>query len=474
MNSTLKYLLPLGALVAVVFVATLISQNVGDQSIGGDDPNEFRLNGPPLYFTHEAIGYDPTSEDMVLRNFQGFYEPGGPKVLIPFWFKNPHPVSVKIAVLGRSCTACSTVRVATFSQADTQTFHHHAAASTLPASPIGPPSLLAGLSVLALIESAKKEDFNFDRPADKIEVPAAADANTPSWGMLIMGVDVPLGPKPLRAEFSFTAGNTAPVNKAFFVNVTGVAPFDVVPKQIKFDDLPENAEPQTKELFYWSSTRGMPTPGRDNWPTLQPPNLSLTGNDPFLKLGTPIPLSDAELARSPMQQGQGGAPLRVLGAYRIPVTISRKAPGPQPGTVIEPDLGPYERSIGVTSPGVVASQSVKVLTTMTGLVALHGNSQVVDMGSFRESGKRQPVMLVSDRKDLTLEPLPEESKPSFLTVKPVKTEVSGGRTYWTFEIEVKAGLLAGELPAESMVAFKITTPTGVRKLRVPVKGRTYR
>ena len=431
MNSSLKYALPLGALVAVVFVATLISQNVGNQSIGGDDPNEFRLNGPPLYFTHEAIGYDPTSEDMVLRTFQGFYEPGGPKVLIPFWFKNPHPVPVGIGVLRRSCTSCSTVRVATFSEADTQTFFHRAAASSLPASPIGPPSLLAGLSVLALMESAKKQDFDFDRPEDKIEVPAATDANTPTWGMLILGVDVHvIGPKPLRADFSFAAGKTTPVNKAFFVNVIGSAPFEVVPKHIKFDDLPENAEPQTRELFYWSSTRGMPVPGRDGGPTLHPPTLSLTGSDPFLTLGTPIPLSDADLARSPMQQGQGGAPLRVLGAYRIPVTITRKALGPQPGTVVEPDLGPYERTIGVTSPGTVASQTVKVQTNMTGLVALFGNSQIVDMKSFR-SGTSVPATLVTDRKDITLEPLPEESKPSFLTVTPGKKEVEGGRTYWT-------------------------------------------
>lgn len=474
MNS-LKFALPVGLLVVVVFGATIISMNVGNQGTTGGSSGEFVPSGPPLYFTHEAIGYDPTSEDMVLRTFQGFYEPGGPKVLIPFWFKNPHPVPVVIAAIGRSCTSCSTVRVATFSNADVDTFAQRTTVGCLLASPIGPPSLLTALSALALVGSATNQDFNFDRPDDTITVPAATNATTPTWGMLILGVDVTgIGPKQLRADFSFTAGKTPTVNKSFVVTVAGVAPFEVVPKQVKFDDLPEGAEPQSKELFYWSSTRGMPAPGREAWPTLSPPNVSLSGTDPFFKIGAPIPFSEEQLARAPVQQGQGGAPVRVLSGYRIPITILRSVPGTQPGTTLEPDIGPYERTIGITSPGTVASQSVKVQANMTGLVSLRGTALSVDLGSFRESGTRVKASLITDRKDITLEPLPDETKPSYLNVTLLPKNVEGGRTYWPFEIEIKPGVLSGELPLDSVIVFKITTPTGLRKVRVPVKGRAYR
>ncbi len=259
------------------------------------------------------------------------------------------------------------------------------------------------------------------------------------------------------------------------MSVTGAQPFEVIPKLIKFDDLPEGSSPQTKEFFFWSSTRVMPGPGQEWWPTLHPPTLTPGTADPFLTVGAPIPLSDAELARAPMQQGQGGAPLRVLAAYRVPVTLTRKVPGQQPGTYVEPDIGPYERTIGVTTPGTPASQQVKVQANITGLVSLRSGTSVVDLGSFRgESGvKTRPQVLVSDRRDLTLEPLLGESKPAALDVTLSPSSVQGGRTYWEFVVEVKPNAVSGELPPDSVVVFKITTPTGERKLRVPVKGRAF-
>ena len=50
---------------------------------------------------------------MAKRTFPMFYEPsGGKQIPVSFWFQNPHPVPVRVAILGRSCTSCSSARLA--------------------------------------------------------------------------------------------------------------------------------------------------------------------------------------------------------------------------------------------------------------------------------------------------------------------------------------------------------------------------
>ena len=109
MNSTLKYtVLPLALVVVVVFGVTLISMGVGDQKAA--DPIGANFN-PPLYFTLTEMVYDPTSDLVAKRTFPGYYEPtGGKQIPVSFWFQNPHPVPVRVAILGRSCTSCSSAR----------------------------------------------------------------------------------------------------------------------------------------------------------------------------------------------------------------------------------------------------------------------------------------------------------------------------------------------------------------------------
>ena len=68
---------------------------------------------PPLFFGLTDMAYDPTSDRPAERTFPGYYEPtGGQQIPVSFWFQNPHPVPVRVAILGRSCTSCSSARLA--------------------------------------------------------------------------------------------------------------------------------------------------------------------------------------------------------------------------------------------------------------------------------------------------------------------------------------------------------------------------
>ena len=113
MNSTLKYtVLPLALVVLVVFGVTIISLGVGEQ--GKVRRTETgTMYSPPLFFGLTNMSYNPTSDRPAERTFPAYYEPtGGQQIPVSFWFQNPHPVPVRVAILGRSCTSCSSARLA--------------------------------------------------------------------------------------------------------------------------------------------------------------------------------------------------------------------------------------------------------------------------------------------------------------------------------------------------------------------------
>jgi hypothetical protein len=258
----------------------------------------------------------------------------------------------------------------------------------------------------------------------------------------------------------------------FHMALVGVNPFEVVPRSLPFGDLPQGAGPATRDFIYWSATRG---PSTD--PPLSKPTLTVGGQDPFLRVGEPVEMAPVEVERLALQltiEGKG-APIRVRGAYRVPVTLYRHLPGkPAPGAPAEPDIGPYERQIGVTTAGTLYTVPIPVTANVLGLVGLV-DAQVADLKQFNShGGVERPFTLASDRADLVLRPLTDEFKPGVLKVSLSDPQPAGGtRRVWTLKVGVGPGAWSGSLPADSVVVLEAKTADGVRKVRIPVKGVAF-
>lgn len=472
MNSTLKYtVLPLVLVVLVVFGVTIISLGVGDQK-AADDPTGADFN-PPLFFSLTNMAYNPTSERPSERTFPAYYEPtGGQQIPVSFWFQNPHPVPVRVAILGRSCTSCSSARLAVVPP---EMIGMLAAARVAVAGGITAPESPNDLTTQetdALSTSLKWEYFDLERPDQSVEVPPGS-ADQPTWGLLQFGVQLAgVGPKQLSVNVGLTAGDNPQAQMPFNMVVVGVNPFEVVPRALPFGDLPEGASPATRDFIYWSATRGPTTD-----PPLSKPTLAVGGQDPFLKVGEPVPLTadQAESLAVQLTVEGKGAPIRVRGAYRVPVTVYRHLPGkPAPGAPAEPDIGPYERQVGVTAAGTLHSVPIPVTATIVGLVGLI-DSQAADLKHFNgKGGVEKPFALASDRNDLVLRPLPDEFKPRVLKATLTDPQPAGGsRRVWTLKVGIAAGDWVGSLPADSVVVLEAKTADGVRKVRIPVKGVAF-
>ena len=224
MNSTLKVVLPLVLLVVVVSGVTLISLGVGDRPPTEEGSVQY---SPPLYFALTEMAYDPTSDSLAKRTFPQFVEPtGGRQVPVSFWFYNPHPVPVRVAILRRSCTSCSAARLAVVPPEALRAVTARGAVAGGLSAPEHPGDLIPPLAE-PLLHSLAWQDFNLERPDQAIEVPPGS-AEAPTWGVLQFGVVIAVvGPKPLSVEVGLAAGDNPQVPMPFHMVLTGVYPFEV-------------------------------------------------------------------------------------------------------------------------------------------------------------------------------------------------------------------------------------------------------
>jgi hypothetical protein len=246
-----------------------------------------------------------------------------------------------------------------------------------------------------------------------------------------------------------------------------VDPFEVYPRAIQFGELPEGAGPTTRTFYYWSATRGPDE--------LTPPTVRAEQSDPFLRVAPPTPMTADERAALAVTMAGLGRPVRVRAGYKCELTALRKLPEPSPGQPAEPDIGPFERQVVVLGPAQTTS-TVLVAGAVTGLVKLSGGSAAIDLGSFpTQSGSddRRKHTLVSDRTDLTLEPLPDESRPKYLKLALSEPQTADGKRYWELTVTVPGGVLSGALPPDSSVAFRGKTSAGEQKIRIAVTGRGF-
>jgi hypothetical protein len=465
MNSSLKIGAILVLVVLLVFGATVVSMYTGNTADTGEDQGN-EISGPPLVFAGTQISYTPGAENSSLALFPGYYEIGEQHHRAAFWFYNPHPVPIRFSVLGRTCTSCTLARVGYAPPGRFEEFQTRAVLDALPVGGLPRLPVLGPPAGAALLESMSWHDMDFDHPDHVVEIPAAPPGGR-TWGAFVMFIKVTgEGPKTLSAGVGMAAGNAAPVQQAFTVTLFGMKPFEVTPKAVELGELAEGAPPQTRELYYWSATREQAD--------LPPPQVTVNTKDPFLRVGSPTPLDPDDRAALAVNLSRQGSATRVLGAYKIPLTVYRRLPDASPNTPAEPDIGPFDRQIGITGPAGT-TQGVTVSARVTGLVAVAlASENLVDLKDFNgKFGTEKTVNLVSDKPDLTLQPLPGETKPAYLKVELSPPQAQAMRRYWTLKVIVPPGACNDELPTDSAVAFQATTKAGTQKVRIPVKGRGF-
>lgn len=466
MRSNLMAVLGVGMFLCVVFLVTFVDLNTASPpKDSAKSDSGAAVVGVPLSFTSTEMGFDPTSDDLDKKYFAGFYEVTDQLHPVNFWFKNPHPQPVLFTVRGRSCSACTSANVAVVNAEAMKRFESATAVARFGLGVAPVPDLVTPLAHIALLNSLQWQPLNFETPDAGVSIPAAADADTPTWGVFQVLVKVTaLGPKRLAAEVGMSIGTAPGVRQVFGVTVIGAAGLEVAPKKIDFGDFPDGAAPRVAELLCWSATRD-----QDELP---PPSASVNTPDAFLRLGTPVPLTAAD--RNRIGAEKLGGPLRIKGGYAIPVTLSRKVPPAEvaPGAATQPDVGPYERQIGVAGSGSTVL-AVNVTANVTGILALRDGG-VIDLKDFNgRDGTERNVVVVSDRADLTLELVPEECLPKFVKVALGTPSDVAGRREWAIKLVVPPGACQADLPPDGAVVLRGVTGGEAVKIRLPMKGRGF-
>lgn len=472
MNSTLKMIIPIVLVFGVVFAVTVIKKidNTPPADTFGTDTPSTTM---PLQFSYTKLKYDPQSSELWNRNFEAFHEVSDVERPACFWFRQTALEPTLIRVLGRSCTSCSSARVATIPQEAMDKFVQNVAADLpMTLSPLPVPDLFTALAMAELTPAIAWHEFDFTNQEDTAKLPAATDADHPIWGLFQMGVKIgAAGPKTLTATVGMkTESMQVPTQVPLSVTFFGMNPFEVIPPNVDLGQFPEGTSPRPVEVYYWSATRTPDAASGEKH--LPPPTLVVVGDDPFVTLSQPEKVHGADLeALARRLSVESESPIPVSGAYRVAATVHRQLADGR-----EPEIGPFEKTIGITGPGVNNSRRVTIKGVTTGLVSLV-NGDTIKLGNNGQwnikYGDTTEVELVSDRPELQLELVSEEIAPNFLRVTLGEPVDRSGRRYWTLKIVVPPNAGAGSLPRDAAIVLRSKGPKP-QKVRIPVQGQGFR
>ena len=485
--STLKILVPLALLIAVVFAVTFFSQYTPTDPVEPEGQKDAPAEAPLRFFTN-VRQWDPISAEASLQNrtFPGFYKAGGNdnatgnQQQTAFWFENRNPKPVVIQLERASCSSCSGASVAAIPPDATRFLLQSAAVAALPQG------LFAGLPVVLAAPAAnlyradgplaknsslwQQHQFANQDPSGIVyRIPAAADADgwSPQWGVLEMNFVPKNAPQSVHLTTWFKTqveGSSQSVEETFNVGYESAPPFEVDRTSIEVGDLTDSSPQQTHEFLVYSTTD-------DTMPDLSirvmmPPGIA---GDPggFISTGRPVPVPGAELDALAVSLSRHlGKPIRVRSAYRVPVTV-RVRDG---SSVL--DIGRVDREIWITQ-GTEQKQ-VSVRGTMRGSVYLKGTKEV-NLGNFPYTkGTAAAVTVATDRRGVDLALAPDLTRPKFLQVSLKKLPDRGetGEYELTVKVPEREDAAIGEI-AEGMVVLEVRGPHPQR-IRIPVKGKGQR
>lgn len=464
MKSSLKILIPLSLMTAVVFAITYFSQVVPPPEVPKGDEGE--VEGPaPLKFFTAARMWDPTSSSLADRIFPGYFESGEEVYTTSFWFANQYPKPVDLQLKGVSCTACSGGAVAAIPPEALRGLLQADAVSMLPFGPLAGSPDFRMASAVNLIAGLQWEDHKFARPElARYSVPGApnSDGWSPQWGILTLKFKVNQGSRPpLTAFFVSKVRDMDRVGgDRFDIRFIPSEPFVVDRLGIDAGELTEQSAPQTYDLLVFSNTRtheelaGLTV--RVQMPLGEPGDPG-----PFVTASPLTPVPENELEDIAKSLATKEAPfVRVKSAYRFRVTIQVTADSQRA------DIGRLDRVIYVTQGNVVKSVIVKA--NVNGPIALVNGTQM-QLGSFPSPrGTIESFTIETEQSGVELSLVRDETRPEYMQVDLEKQPNVSGRGSYKVKITIPANKQAGDI-SHGVVVLDVKGPSP-RRVRIPVKG----
>jgi hypothetical protein len=478
MKSTLKILVPLVALVGLVFGVTLLLQYTPtEEKDGGKGPKGGGGERPLTFFTSTrawdgrpvwAVYPDAPSPTAPDHFFPGFFEKNT-KTRTAFWFENRNASPVSVQLKGVTCSSCSGGSLAPVPPEALRNLLQLTAVSGLPLGLTSP--LPLGLAAGAWADTVGRlqwQSHKFATTDWTFTVPAAPkDPWSPSQlGILVLEFDT-AGKNHLGATFASQVQGSADqfAEDTFNINFEVVNPFELAPLTINVGELRDNSQPRIDEFFVFSATR---EPGTGDG-QLPPPNcrVSMPGGagEPgkLVAVEPPVLIPEAEYASLAERMSGPSKTVRVRAAYRVPVRIT-----PQAGDD-RLDIGLLEREVWVTVPvSNAAERAVKIQGKVTGGVGLRDAKEFA-LGTFKgKDGATKEEVLAADRPETELEVVPGQCRPEFLKVELKRLPSGPDRGLYAVKVTVPPDRQFGAIN-NGVVVLQIKGPKPQR-VRIPVTG----
>jgi hypothetical protein len=252
-------------------------------------------------------------------------------------------------------------------------------------------------------------------------------------------------------------------------------PCDVYPRFIDIREWKEFSDPRTFEFYVFSPTRGPKDIRLPDFGDLDPPSLKVqlhesSGNPgPFISVNPPVRVqSEAEIealwkSLNPKDKDQKRPPIWVRSAYRCNFTFR-----PRVGDE-RPDLGPLEREIEVTLPGLKTPKKLFVRGMMRGTVWLDNDRTDIDLPAYRTNEETvQTIHLNTEQRDQEVVLVPGECEPKFLQLKLTKLPPASDRGFYELVVSIPKNSQTGSWNGMIVLELKGAKPL---RMRIPIKGK---
>lgn len=497
-TSALKIVVPLVALVCVVFAITYLGESVPPDPLGnlkGDGPRtEAKSAEPPLRFFTSLRRYDPPAPDapgyrglpllapsavaappdpltgdvfgyrLQDRTFQGFYESGDTVRRTQFWFENRNPAAVALQLLAVSCTSCSGASVAPIPTETTKKILQNAALSSLPVGPFHAFTLgmTEPAAELTKLQWQHAQFANDPRAAYTVPAAPAPDKWAASqWGILELNFKVrPNGKIPLEAQFGSQVQGTQQRGAHPFALFFEVSPASEASRTaIEVGELDPLSGTKEFEFIVFSNTRG---PGSE-FGDLTPPVAAInfpngtTDTSKFFEVTKVVRFSGDELtAMTDRLFRELKKPVQVRAAYRVTLTVRPKV-GDQ-----RLDIGFIERNL-VFDTGL----ALRLTATVRGQVWLDDKRTSVALPTFVGSRGLEHAQTVNTVKGADVRVLRDESTPMKYGYALEKLPDVGTEGRYKLTITIPPGTTFGQIKGEVVLEVQGPQP---QKVRIPVSG----
>ena len=473
MKATLKILVPLAVMAAVIFGVTFFSQYAPPTDDGGGKAAGAAggSNEPPLRVFSSTARWDPNDDNLSNRTFPGFFEAGTEGHSARFWFENRNEAPVRLQLKHVSCSACSSAGAAAVPAEALRSLVRMDAITALPFGPLPVSALGPMVGAAGLLPALQAQPWQWksfkDDPNATFDVPAAPPGGT-QWGVLQLNFQARFpadGPRNLTGDFVAQVVDR-PLQVAayrFVVSFVVTTPFDVATAEINLGELTEDTPARDYEIVAYSTTRDPADFPPPQVTTRDAADSPLPAGEQFIAVRDPVLMAEPDRARLAGRLAvEQKRPVRVRTAYRIPVSVVPKLES------ASLDIGPVERVVWLAGPGQDAKK-VRLTGTVKGGIGL-ADGAWMELGSFSGThGVEKRFRVVVEKAGEELAWVKGETRPDFLDVKLTRQSGVGERGAYEVRVRVPPGEKFGHMDSRDSVVLTTTGPNP-RRIRIPLRG----